>query len=65
MLRTQEGLEYEARESKVKEIHQKALALLNLHLPTSTPNLVRGSSRRPLGDLWAVFPGQKIEKADV
>lgn len=41
MLGTQEGLECDARESKVKEFHQKALALLNLHLPTSTPNLVR------------------------
>lgn len=48
----------------VKEFHEKTLALLNLHLLTSTPSLVGGSGGRSLGDLWAVFPGQELEKTD-
>jgi len=63
-LKIQESLEYGARREKVKEFHGKALALLNLHLPTSTPGLVRGSRGRSLVDLWAVFPGQELEKSD-
>lgn len=64
MVRIKEGLECATRKSKVKEFHQKAPDLLNLYLPTSPPSMVRGSSRISLGDLWAVFSGQEIEKTD-